>query len=92
MTTPLRLVIFDVDGTLVDSRVHILCAMRQAFESFDLLPPADGDILHGVGLSLPELMAILHPIDQRQTELPDRQWLETAMARFPDFQTHKSTQ
>ena len=31
MSGPLRLVIFDVDGTLVDSQADILAAMRAAF-------------------------------------------------------------
>ena len=59
MTEPLRLVVFDVDGTLVDSRAHILVSMRQTFEDFDLPIPDDADILHGIGLSLPQLMAQL---------------------------------
>ena len=31
MSAPLRLVIFDVDGTLVDSQAHIVAAMAAAF-------------------------------------------------------------
>lgn len=61
MTEPLRLVVFDVDGTLVDSRTHILVSMQQAFTDFRLSHPSEDAILHGVGLSLPELMAQLLP-------------------------------
>lgn len=61
MTAPLRLVIFDVDGTLVDSQIHILGAMRNAFDSVGLPAPADRAILGIVGLSLPEAMFRLAP-------------------------------
>lgn len=59
--TRLRLVVFDVDGTLVDSQDHIHGAMEHAFTvtGHDLPPRAD--ILSIVGLSLPEAMARLVP-------------------------------
>lgn len=50
----LRLVIFDVDGTLVDSQRDILAAMAVAFGSQGLETPARERVLSGVGLSLPE--------------------------------------
>ncbi len=50
----LRLVIFDVDGTLVDSQADILAAMAAAFGSEGLEVPARERVLSGVGLSLPE--------------------------------------
>ncbi len=37
--TARRLVIFDVDGTLVDSQAHILGAMARAFTTLGLAPP-----------------------------------------------------
>jgi phosphoglycolate phosphatase len=58
---PLSLVIFDVDGTLMDSRVAILGAMRAAFLAQDLAPPPDAAILRIVGLSLPQAIARLAP-------------------------------
>ncbi len=61
MPDRLRLVVFDVDGTLVDSRVHIIDAMETAFAGVGLPVPSRDAILHGVGLSLPELMAQLVP-------------------------------
>lgn len=61
MSGPLRLIVFDVDGTLVDSRVHILASMQQVFTEFDLPVPTDRAILNGVGLSLPQMMAQLIP-------------------------------
>lgn len=47
-----RLVIFDVDGTLVDSQADILASMQAAFDSVDLSVPTREDILSIVGLSL----------------------------------------
>ena len=59
--TDLRLVIFDVDGTLVDSQADILASMRAAFASAGLEAPARAEILSIVGLSLPVAVARLAP-------------------------------
>jgi len=59
--TDLRLVIFDVDGTLIDSQAFILEAMRRAFGLSGLPEPGDGDTLGIVGLSLPQAMEALVP-------------------------------
>jgi len=59
--TDLRLVIFDVDGTLVDSQSHIAAAMAAAFEAEGLAPPPLPGILGVVGLSLPVALAHLAP-------------------------------
>ena len=56
-----KLAVFDCDGTLIDSQVNILRAMRQAFDRHDMPPPADHDIRRVVGLSLVETMQILEP-------------------------------
>jgi len=55
----LRLVIFDCDGTLVDSQDKICAAMRQAFEVNGLSVPARERLLGVVGLSLPFAFARL---------------------------------
>lgn len=57
----LRLVVFDVDGTLVDSQQLILGAMAQAFAALDLPCPPRAQVLGIVGLSLPVAMARLAP-------------------------------
>ena len=57
-----RLVVFDVDGTLVDSQRLILAAMAMAFAAVDLPPPAAAETLSIVGLSLPEAMRALRPM------------------------------
>lgn len=61
MSTPLRLVIFDVDGTLVDSQGDIVASMTAAFGAVGLAVPARDDILGIVGLSLDVAMARLAP-------------------------------
>lgn len=57
----LRLIVFDCDGTLVDSQAAIIHAMREAFEGADLLPPSDDAIRGIVGLSVPQAVAALAP-------------------------------
>ncbi|MEP4979034.1 HAD-IA family hydrolase [Ascidiaceihabitans sp.] len=61
MDAPLRLVIFDVDGTLVDSQAVIVACMKTAFSEVGLAAPERADILGGVGLSLHMLMPLLAP-------------------------------
>ena len=57
----LRLVVFDVDGTLVDSQGHILAAMERAFAETPHAAPDREQVLSIVGLSLPQAMARLAP-------------------------------
>ena len=60
--TPLRtLILFDVDGTLIDSQAHILKAMEAAFAATTLTLPSQEDILKIVGLSLFEAFSQLCP-------------------------------
>lgn len=61
MSQPLRLIIFDVDGTLVDSQASILAAMQGAFGQLNLPMPSRQDVLSIVGLSLDHAMARLVP-------------------------------
>lgn len=57
------LVIFDVDGTLVDSQAHIIECMRFAFDSCDVPMPDRDAILSRVGMSLLPLMTELAHAD-----------------------------
>ncbi len=57
----LRLVIFDVDGTLVDSQGDIMSSMQAAFAGEGLNLPDRATVLSIVGLSLPMAMAELAP-------------------------------
>ena len=56
-----RLVVFDCDGTLVDSQHSICTAMIRAFEGEKLVAPDRASILSVVGLSLPLAIARLLP-------------------------------
>jgi phosphoglycolate phosphatase len=68
----LKLIIFDCDGTLVDSQRMICAAMRQAYEAHGLSVPEQEQILGIIGLSLPDAFLRLaqgcdatqsHPVD-----------------------------
>ena len=61
MTAEPHLVVFDVDGTLVDSQADIVASMGAAFDGVNLDPPARSHVLSIVGLSLPQAMARLAP-------------------------------
>ncbi len=63
----LRLVVFDVDGTLVDSQRTILESMRRAFEAVGVALPSREEVLGIVGLSLDVAMARLVPEAPRAT-------------------------
>ncbi|RED17848.1 HAD-IA family hydrolase [Pontivivens insulae] len=57
----MKLAIFDVDGTLVDSQALIVGAMARGYESCDLQPPSREQVLSIVGLSLTEAISTLSP-------------------------------
>jgi len=61
MSSDLRLVIFDVDGTLVDSQGDIVAAMTAAFAAVDAPVPDRATVLSVVGLSLDVLFPVLAP-------------------------------
>lgn len=54
-----KLVIFDVDGTLVDSQDFIIEAQRRAFSAHKIAPPSRAASLSIVGLSLREAFTVL---------------------------------
>jgi len=56
-----KLVIFDVDGTLVDSQAHIIASMEAGFATVGQAAPDRDTILSIVGLSLPVAMRELAP-------------------------------
>ncbi len=61
----MKLVVFDCDGTLVDSQHMIVAAMEQAFAGFGLPTPSRSDILSVVGLSLDQAVRrLVAPADE----------------------------
>jgi phosphoglycolate phosphatase len=52
----MRLIVFDCDGTLVDSQAGIVACVQAAFVAESLTPPATGAVRRVVGLSLLEAM------------------------------------
>lgn len=66
-----RLLIFDWDGTLVDSIGRIVTAMRLAAESCDLPRLEDAAIKGIIGLGLPEAIRSLYP-QLEEPELVER--------------------
>ncbi len=55
------LIIFDWDGTILDSEAHIVRSMRAAIEEQGLASPDDQHIRHIIGLSLPQAILTLFP-------------------------------
>jgi phosphoglycolate phosphatase len=60
-TNSIRLVVFDCDGTLVDSQHNIIRSMTAAFRDSGLPDPTAEEVRSIVGLSLREAMAVLTP-------------------------------
>lgn len=58
----MKLVVFDCDGTLVDSQHMIVAAMERAFAALGLPPPGRTAILSVVGLSLEQAVHRLVPM------------------------------
>lgn len=57
----LRLAVFDVDGTLIDSQNSIVAAMDHAWVSHGMVPPVRETTLKMVGLPLGDVIAGLAP-------------------------------
>lgn len=59
----MKLAIFDVDGTLMDSQAMIVASLTAAFTAEKLPLPSRPEMLGIVGLSLVDAMAVLRPAD-----------------------------
>ena len=66
---PIRLAIFDCDGTLVDSGATIVAALKASFELNDIPVPPPNVSRRVIGLSLTEAMAALVPDRDREQHL-----------------------
>ena len=58
-TAPLKLAVFDCDGTIVDSKTAIVTSMTAAFVHVHLVPPEPHEIVRIVGLNLADAMDVL---------------------------------
>ena len=56
-----RLLVFDWDGTLMDSAAHIVAAVRAAAGDIGCRVPAEDDVRHVIGLGLREAIAVAIP-------------------------------
>ena len=65
MGQALKLVVFDCDGTLVDSQAMIVGAMQRAFLSQGFDAPSSSEIRSIIGLSLEEAIGVLGPGNDR---------------------------
>lgn len=61
MAGPIRLALFDCDGTLVDSQGNICLAIERTFAEYKLPQPGNHAARRVVGLSLVEAMRALYP-------------------------------
>lgn len=62
----MTLVVFDVDGTLVDSGAEITRRVRGAFDALGLAQPSGETIRAGVGLSLPIYVGVVAQTDDEE--------------------------
>lgn len=62
-----KLIIFDWDGTLVDSQAHITYCMKEAIKDEHYALPSDDDIAHIIGLSLNKAVQLLLPAEPAAT-------------------------
>lgn len=59
-----HLVLFDCDGTLVDSQASIVAAMHEAFRGAGIAPPAAAAVKRIVGLTVADAISVLAPDTQ----------------------------
>ena len=63
MNNELKLVVFDCDGTIVDSKSAIIEIMNTTFEAYGLDLPDEHSVLRGIGLELRQGISRLLPDD-----------------------------
>ena len=81
MTVPFRLVVFDCDGTLVDSQHGIIATMQAAFADADLPAPAPEAVRRVVGLSL-EVAVLRVLVGDREASLAEWEQAQRVADRY----------
>jgi phosphoglycolate phosphatase len=61
MSDPFNLLVFDWDGTLMDSEARIVACLRAAIEDLELEPRDDDSLKNIIGLGLAEAINTLYP-------------------------------
>ncbi len=77
------LIVFDWDGTLMDSTGHIVNCMQQAIKQLSMPPLDDSAISHIIGLALAEAASTLYPdasekVIQQLASTYKQVWLESS--------------
>lgn len=84
----LRLAVFDVDGTLIDSRSSIFRAAVEAAHAINIDPPTYDDVRAIVGVSLFDALAMMRPDLDHETIAAYTHEFQQTFLRFhaePDF-------
>ncbi|MGE4063361.1 MAG: HAD-IA family hydrolase [Rhodospirillaceae bacterium] len=88
VASPIRLAVFDLDGTLVNSTANIVRAVREAAALMKVEAPAAKEIPRVIGLSLTEALGRLFPALEQPRLLELDQAYRDCFVRFrtePDF-------
>jgi phosphoglycolate phosphatase len=80
--TPLRLAVFDLDGTIVDSKANIVRAVHEAAALMKVEAPPAHEIPRVIGLSLTEALGNLFPALERPRLLELDQHYRECFGRF----------
>lgn len=89
MSTPVRMVVFDLDGTIVDSQANIVRAVSEVAGILGLPNPPADQVPRVIGLSLAEALAMLFPgVDTATHRNLDHEYREAfvRLRASPDYQ------
>ncbi|HEX7953813.1 MAG TPA: HAD-IA family hydrolase [Burkholderiales bacterium] len=94
MARRFELLVFDWDGTLMDSAAHIACSLQAAFRDLGLEVPSTNAARHVIGLGLDDAMMYLNPGLERAhyAQIADRYRVhflagDQSVELFPDVAT-----